>query len=387
MTGARIQNPIVLAAGGTGGHVFPAQALAETLLARGHSLALITDRRGAEYGGALGRIDTYRISARRVGGGPVGVLLGILALGRGLIQARRLLKRLMPGAVIGFGGYPSLPTMAAATQGGFRTMIHEQNAVLGRVNRLLAPRVARIATSFAAVSGLRAADRQKIVQTGNPVRDAIAALRDIPYAPPDGDGPVRILITGGSQGATVMSEVPPTAAALLPERMRKRLDIVQQCRAEDLPAVRAKYAACGIKAELAVFFDDMPRRLGDAHLVIGRAGASTVAELAVVGRPSILAPYPHATDDHQTANARALGSLAASWPMDRDGFTAEALARRLEELIDAPETLARAARAARQAGQPDAAARLADAVSALAGELGDGQSSDMGQSSGRGAAP
>lgn len=375
MTDAHLQNPIVLAAGGTGGHVFPAQALAETLLARGHRLALITDQRGAEYGGALGRIDTYRISARRLGGGPIGIVMGFLALGRGLFQARRLLKRLMPGAVVGFGGYPSLPTMAAASLGGFRTMVHEQNSVLGRVNRLLAPRVARIATSFAAVSGIRAADRTKIVQTGNPVRGEIAALHGTEYAPPAEDGPVRILITGGSQGARVMSRVPPAAIALLPEPIRTRLEIVQQCRAEDLDAVRAQYDACGVTAELSNFFGDMPERLAAAHLVIGRAGASTVAELAAVGRPSILSPFPQATDDHQTENARALGSVSAAWPMAEADFTAETLAARLRELIESPETLAAAARAAHNAGRPDAAMRLADAVANLAGLSGSGAAS------------
>jgi len=366
MTDARLRNLIVLAAGGTGGHVFPAQALAETLLARGYRLALITDRRGAEYGGALGRIETYRISARRLGGGPIGILLGVLALGRGLFQARRLLKRLMPSAVVGFGGYPSMPTMAAATQGGFATMVHEQNAVLGRVNRLLAPRVARIATSFAEVAGIRAADRNKIIQTGNPVRADIAALRDAPFAPPAPDGPVRILITGGSQGARVMSQVPPAAVAMLSEQIRNRLEIVQQCRAEDLDAVRAIYASCGVTAELATFLDDMPRRLAAAHLVIGRAGASTVAELAAVGRPSILAPFPQATDDHQTANADALRSVSAAWPMGQDEFTAEALSARLQDLIKTPQILSDAARAAHGIGQPDAAMHLADAVAVLA---------------------
>ncbi len=370
MTDLRNQSPIVLAAGGTGGHVFPAQALAETLLARGHRLALITDHRGAEYGGALGRIDTYRISARRLGGGPVGILMGLLALGRGLIQARGLLKRLMPSAVVGFGGYPSMPTMAAATQGGYPTMVHEQNAVLGRVNKLLAPRVARIATSFVAVSGIRAADRGKIVLTGNPVRGDIAALHGANYKPPTPTGPVRILITGGSQGARVMSEVPPAAMALLPDHIRNRLEIVQQCRAEDLENVRSLYEACGVKAELASFFDDMPLRLAAAHLVIGRAGASTVAELAAVGRPSILSPYPQATDDHQSANARALQDVGASWPMAQDDFTADALAGLLRELIRSPERLSRAAHAAHEAGQPDAASRLADAVAALAATFG-----------------
>jgi UDP-N-acetylglucosamine--N-acetylmuramyl-(pentapeptide) pyrophosphoryl-undecaprenol N-acetylglucosamine transferase len=366
MTDARLQNPIVLAAGGTGGHVFPAQALAEALLARGYRLALITDRRGAEYGGALGRIETYRISARRLGGGPIGILLGALALGRGLFQARRLLKRLMPSAVVGFGGYPSLPTMAAATQGGFATMVHEQNAVLGRVNRLLAPRVARIATSFAAVAGIRAADRGKIIQTGNPVRADIAALHDAPYAPPAEDGPVRILITGGSQGARVMSQIPPAAVALLPQPIRNRLEIVQQCRPEDLEAVRAAYEACGVTAQLATFLDDMPQRLAAAHLVIGRAGASTVAELAAVGRPSVLSPYPQATDDHQTANAGALRAVSAAWPMGPDEFTADVLSARLRELIETPGVLAGAARAAHDIGRPDAAIHLADAVAALA---------------------
>lgn len=365
MTGA--MHPVILAAGGTGGHVFPAQALAEALLGRGHALALITDRRGADYGGALGGMDTYRISAGRVGGGVIGAARGILALGLGFIQARGILRRLSPAAVIGFGGYPSLPTMVAASRAAIPTLIHEQNAVLGRANRLLKSRVARIATSFPSVAGLGPADADKVVHTGNPVREAIAALHAAPYEPPVQDGPVRILVTGGSQGAHVMSEVLPAAVSRLPEGLRHRLEVSQQCRSEDLDAARAKYGSCGVRAELAGFFDDVPARLGAAHLVIGRAGASTVAEFAAAGRPAILVPYPHAIDDHQTANARALEAAGAAWLMPQEGFTAESLAERLQFLAANPDILSRAAAAARETARPDAATRLADAVDTLAG--------------------
>ena len=361
MTAAR--KLIVLAAGGTGGHIFPAQALAEEMLKRGYTLALITDRRGEGYGDALGRVDTYRISVVRVDSGGGGRARGLALLAIGLVQARRLLRKLAPGAVVGFGGYPSVPTMVAATRARRATLIHEQNAVLGRANRLVARRVTRIATSFPSVTGIRPADMAKVVLTGNPVRAGITALRDHPY-PPFGHGEkaLRILVIGGSQGARILSEVVPAAVSLLPDRMRRRLAIAQQCRPEDVETARAGYASCGVDAELATFFDDVPRRLADTHLVICRAGASTVAELTEAGRPAILVPYPLATDDHQRANGRAIEECGGAWLMPQDAFTPESLAVRLETLLTMPETLAHAAAAAKRSGRPDAAARLADAV-------------------------
>lgn len=358
---------IILAAGGTGGHVFPAEALASELLDRGYRLGLITDKRGHAYGGALGKLETYRISAGGIAGrGVMGRLRGLLELGWGVLQARSLLKKLQPAAVVGFGGYASVPTMFAAVQTGIPTALHEQNAVLGRANRLLAPRVSRVAASYDHVKYL-SASKGKLVHTGMPVRANIAALRDRPYVTPDIDGPVRLLVLGGSQGARILSEVVPAALAGLPEALRRRIEISQQCRPEDLEAVRAAYEGTGIQATLDSFFHDVPERLAQAHLVIARSGASTVAELTALGRPAILVPYPYAIDDHQTANAHAIDEAGGAWLMPQDAFTAEALAARLESVLSLPSTLAKAAACARAAGRPDAAARLADTVTGLLG--------------------
>lgn len=372
MSATRHGAPIVLAAGGTGGHVFPAQALAVALESRGWRLVLVTDRRGADYGDVLGRLETHHIRA----GSPRarGLLArgaGVLNLLRGVRDARRLLKRLKPAAAIGFGGYPSVPTMYAASRLRLPTAIHEQNAVLGRANRLLAPRVLAIATSFVDTARLERANASQLIHTGNPVRPAIAALAAVPYAAPPADGPCRLLITGGSQGAGVFAEVVPAALARLPEALKARLVVTQQCRAEDLEAVRRAYDAAGVEATLARFFADLPERLATAHLVIGRAGASTVAELAAAGRPAILVPYPHATDDHQSANAEALALAGGAWVVPQDGFTAAPLAERLAALCAAPDSLARAADAALGAGRPEAASTLADLVERLVPANGD----------------
>jgi len=357
---------VVLTAGGTGGHVFPAEALAVALLDRGYDLALVTDRRGQAYGGTLGRLSTFRICAGGIAGrGIAARLRGIAELGVGFFQARALLARLKPAAVIGFGGYASVPAMMAATSAGFPTALHEQNAVLGRANRLLAPRVDRIATCYESLSHLAPAWRDKVVQTGMPVRPAIAAQRNTDYPPLTDDGPLRLLVLGGSQGARILSEVIPAALARLPEAMRKRLRVSQQCRPEDLDAVRAAYAGSGIEAALESFFHDVPERLATAHLVIARSGASTVAELTALGRPAILVPYPHAIDDHQTANAHAIDDVGGGWLIPQPAFTAETLAARLESLFALPGSLTRAAACARTAGVPDAAARLADLVGNL----------------------
>lgn len=364
MTGAR--NPIVLAAGGTGGHVFPARALAEELLRRGHRVALITDGRGEAFG-ETSAVEIYRISAAGIGGGLLSKIRGVFMLGIGLLQAQRILRKLSPGAVVGFGGYPSLPTMAGATQTRLPTIIHEQNAVLGRVNRLIARRVTRIATSFASVKGIGDDDRNdgssgRIVQTGNPVRDAVAALRGAPY--PDMAGRLGLIVIGGSQGARTLGRTVPEAVARLPSELRDRLDVVQQARAEDVDEARETYARAGVAAEVEPFFADLPERLPKAHLAIARAGASTVSELTCIGRPAILVPYPYATDDHQTANARALEAAGAGWVIPDSDLDAVQLSERLRSLMGAPDILAKAAKAAHELGKPDAAARLADAVEA-----------------------
>lgn len=370
-----LANPlIVLAAGGTAGHVFPAEALGRELLGRGCRVALITDQRGSARGEFLAGADTYRIQAGGLAGKGIAARLhGGLELALGTWQARRLLARLKPAAAIGFGGYASVPTMVAASLGGLRTALHEQNAVLGRANRLLAGRVSRIATSFADCQAIPERSAGHVVHTGMPVRAAVLAMRERPYVPPIEDGTIHLMVVGGSQGARVFSDVVPAAIGLLPETLRRRLAIVQQCRPEDLEAATAAYRSGGIAAELKSFFDDIPERLAAAHLLIARSGASTVAETLAVGRPAILVPYPHAIDDHQSFNAHAIAEAGGGWLMPQDGFTAPALAARLESLLAVPATLERAAAAARAVGRPDAAVRLADMVMELMNRGGDAQ--------------
>ncbi|HEY4133947.1 MAG TPA: undecaprenyldiphospho-muramoylpentapeptide beta-N-acetylglucosaminyltransferase [Alphaproteobacteria bacterium] len=359
-------HPIVLVAGGTGGHVFPAEALATELRTRGYTLALFTDSRGEAYGGELGTLATHRIRAGRVtAGGVLGRAKGLLDLALGGLQSRGLLARLKPSVVVGFGGYASVPTMLAASSLGVPTLIHEQNALLGRANRLLAPRVSAIATAFGSVAGVKPRDRAKIVLTGNPVRAGIRALRDNAYPALAGDGPIYLLVTGGSQGATVFSDVVPAALDRLPDEMRRRLRVSQQCRPEDIERVRAAYAGTDIRVDLASFFTDMPERLLNAHLVICRSGASTIAELTTAGRPALLVPYPHAMDDHQTLNARAVEAQGGAVAVPQLDFTPETLAARLKLLFAQPQHLARMAEKAHASGHRDAAANLAILVAGL----------------------
>ncbi|MBT6607458.1 MAG: undecaprenyldiphospho-muramoylpentapeptide beta-N-acetylglucosaminyltransferase [Rhodospirillaceae bacterium] len=362
MTGTR--NPlVVLATGGTGGHVFPAEALAGELSARGFRLALVTDRRGDVFSGVLGDLETHRIRAGGVAGKKLVALIQSGSdLAIGLFQARSLLKRLKPQAVIGFGGYASVPTMLAACFGGYATAIHEQNAVLGRANRLLATRVRRIATCFERVEGLPDETSNKVVFTGMPVRPAVAACRDHPYPSLDDDGLCHLLVVGGSQGARVLSDVVPAALGRLPAKLQNRLRITQQCRPEDLDRVRASYSNLKLDATLNSFFADLPERIATAHLVIGRSGASTVAELSAIGRPAILVPYPHAVDDHQAGNAHAIDDAGGGWLMSEDTFTPEALAKRLDSLFGLPVVLKRTAANACAAGRPKAVDELADMV-------------------------
>jgi UDP-N-acetylglucosamine--N-acetylmuramyl-(pentapeptide) pyrophosphoryl-undecaprenol N-acetylglucosamine transferase len=364
---SRADRPIVLTAGGTGGHVFPAEALAAELLGRGRRLNLVTDHRGQAYGGTLGQLATHRISAGGIAGRGVAARLSAVgALGLGLFQARALLARLQPAVVVGFGGYASVPAMLAGWFLGIPTLLHEQNAVLGRANRLLAGRASSIATSFGEVSHVSAASRGKLVCTGMPVRPAILARRDDALPALTATDPIQLLVLGGSQGARALSQVVPAALTALPEGLRQRIRLSQQCRPEDLDQVRQAYAGSGIDTTLASFFQDVPERLASAHLVIARSGASTVAELTAVGRASILVPYPFAIDDHQTANARALEKAGGAWLIPQSSFDAPTLAARLAALLASPDHLSQAARQARAAGVPDAARRLADLVDRLA---------------------
>lgn len=372
MTVRHTQAPIVLAAGGTGGHVFPAQAVAEELQARGRRLVLITDKRGGGYRGALAELESHHISAGTpLGRGAFLRGLGVVKLLFGVCEATRLLRRLEPTAVIGFGGYPSVPTMIAASRARMATAIHEQNAILGRANRLLAPRVLRIATSFELTGAIRESDRVKITFTGNPVRPTIAALASSTYSAPSHDGPLNLLIIGGSQGARLFAELLPTAIALLPSQIRARLSITQHCRLEDLDRVRESYAADGIKATCSTFFEDIPKRLERAHLVICRAGASTVSELAVSGRPAILIPFAHATDNHQMANATVLKAAGGAIILNESEAKPARLAECLNGSLASPDSLAKAAVAAHGVGHPRAGQALADLIEVLAPANGD----------------
>jgi UDP-N-acetylglucosamine--N-acetylmuramyl-(pentapeptide) pyrophosphoryl-undecaprenol N-acetylglucosamine transferase len=356
---------IILAAGGTGGHMFPAEALAHTLIARGIRVALITDQRGQAFGESLPAVAVHRIRASRLPRHTMDRLKAVIEMGLGGLEARRLMRTLNPSVVVGFGGYPSIPTVFAAALTRIPIVLHEQNALLGRANRRLAARAAAIATSFETVSGIPAGAPTTL--TGNPVRPGVIAVRDAAYDAPTQDGPLSILVTGGSQGARIFSEVVPAAVSLLPDELKARLRIVQQCRPEDIAAVTAEFRAAGVAAELSTFFADIPARLAACHLAITRSGASTVAELGVAGRPAILIPYPFATDDHQTSNAEAYAKGGGGWVISQRILTPKFLAERITALASRPDTLVRAAEAARKEGRPDAAERFADLVISAVG--------------------
>jgi UDP-N-acetylglucosamine--N-acetylmuramyl-(pentapeptide) pyrophosphoryl-undecaprenol N-acetylglucosamine transferase len=350
---------VVLAAGGTGGHLFPAEALAAELAGLERRVHLLTDSRADAFSSRDPGIELHRVRSGRLGGGPVRAAHGLAELAAGVVQARRLLRRLAPGVVIGFGGYSSVPTMVAAASLGLPTMLHEQNAVLGRANRLLVPRVRRIATGFPETSGLRSAYRARSVHTGNPVRPAVLAIRAPGYRPPAPQEPIELLILGGSQGARVLSEVVPAALATLPSGLRARLRVSHQARPEDLVLAAETYAGNGIAADIRGFFADVPQRMARAHLAICRAGASTVAELAAIGRPALLIPYPHATDDHQTANARAFAAAGGGWALAQTELRPDTLSARVASLLGDGAVLTLAAERARAFGRPDAARDLA----------------------------
>jgi UDP-N-acetylglucosamine--N-acetylmuramyl-(pentapeptide) pyrophosphoryl-undecaprenol N-acetylglucosamine transferase len=358
----------VLAAGGTGGHRFPAEALAGELIARGRRVHLLTDARTDAFAGRLAEVDVHRVRAGRLGGGPIRNAGAFAELAVGTVQAGRLLRRLSPAGVIGFGGYPSVPTMLAAAYLGLPTVIHEQNAVLGRANRLLAARVGHIATGFPTTRGLRPADMDRAIYTGNPVRQAVLAVGEGGYLAPRPGEPIELLVLGGSQGARVFSEIVPAALAALPAPLRGALRVSQQARPEDLAATARRYAELDIAVELESFFADVPHRLAQAHLVLCRAGASTVAELAAAGRPALLVPYPYAADDHQTANAQAFVEAGGGWTVPQADLGSAVLACQLEQLLGDRARLTAAARAAFLFGRRDAARLLALLALALTPE-------------------
>ncbi|MDT9598043.1 undecaprenyldiphospho-muramoylpentapeptide beta-N-acetylglucosaminyltransferase [Sphingosinicella rhizophila] len=360
----------VLAAGGTGGHMIPAHALAEELIRRGHRAALVTDARGARIPGLFNGVQVHVLPAGRLGGGPIGWWRALRNIYTGRAMASRLYETFRPAAVIGFGGYPALPALMAAQRDGIPTLVHEQNAVLGRVNRLMARKVDAIATAYPDIDRLSPKHEPKVHLVGNPVREEVLELRDQPYPALSEDGVFRILVTGGSQGATILSHVVPDGLGLLPEHFRRRLQVTQQCRTEDIDRVRSVYARLGIPADLATYITDMPEKLAWAHLVIARAGASTIAELTAAGRPAILVPLPSATDDHQTANAREMAKTGGARMIAQRNFTPIELAKQMQKLGLSPAALGNAADRARLVGRPDAARDLADLLERTGQELG-----------------
>ncbi|MBZ9994546.1 undecaprenyldiphospho-muramoylpentapeptide beta-N-acetylglucosaminyltransferase [Mesorhizobium sp. BH1-1-4] len=356
---------ILLCAGGTGGHLFPAEALAHELIERGWSVHLATDTRAERFAGHFPAAAIHPIQSATMGSkNPVALLGAFWKIWRGVRQASAIIGRIKPEAVVGFGGYPTLPPLYAATRRKVPTLIHEQNAVMGRANRALAGRVDAIAGGFLPQD--ESAAGAKTVTTGNPVRPAVLEAARGPYTASTGDEPFRLLVFGGSQGAQFFSDAMPGAIALLSDAQRKRLLITQQARADDVARVKAAYAALGVAVEVSPFFTDMAARIAAAHLVISRSGASTVSEIAVIGRPALLVPYPYALDHDQAANAAALAAAGGGEVHAQSSLSPERIAALLGALMDEPERLATMAAAARSVGRPDAARLLADLTEAIA---------------------
>ena len=361
---------VLVAAGGTGGHLFPAEALAAALAKRNVTVGLLTDARAARHAGAFAPDAVHVIPSATVRGrDPLSLAKTGGLLGYGTLKAWLMLPRLRPAIVVGFGGYPTVPPLLAASLRGIPTLIHEQNAVMGRANRFLAPRVRAIALGFAGVLRGDAALNAKATHTGNPVRPAVIAAAATSYPPLADGGPLRLLVFGGSQGARVMADIVPPAIENLDGSLRARLHIVQQARDEDFPRVRDNYARLGVAAEVAPFFGDLPARMAASHLIISRSGASTVAELAAIGRPGILVPLPHALDQDQRANAGFLMDAGGAIRVDQAELTPNRLASEITALAADPGRLAAMAAAAKAVGILDAADRLADLVLRVAGVI------------------
>jgi UDP-N-acetylglucosamine--N-acetylmuramyl-(pentapeptide) pyrophosphoryl-undecaprenol N-acetylglucosamine transferase len=359
--------PVLVAAGGTGGHLFPAEALAAALIKRDIPVHLATDRRAAAYGGGTFANNTVHVvaSATLRGRNPIALTRTGIMLGFGVMQGFALIGRIKPAAVVGFGGYPTIPPVLAGAWRGVPTLIHDANAVIGRANRLLAPRVTAIATSFPDLFGNAATLAAKATLTGNPVRPAVVTAAATPY--PASTDPLRLLIFGGSQGARIMADVVPAAIELLKPELRARLAIVQQARDEDLGRVKSAYGKLTLPFEVAPFFSDLPARIAASHLIVARSGASTVAELSAIGRPSILVPLPHALDQDQFANAGVLEKAGGAIRLVQDQFTPRRLADEIAAIASVPQRLPAMATAARSVGRLDAADRLADLVLKVAG--------------------
>jgi UDP-N-acetylglucosamine--N-acetylmuramyl-(pentapeptide) pyrophosphoryl-undecaprenol N-acetylglucosamine transferase len=361
---------VLVAAGGTGGHLFPAEALAAALAKRNIAVALATDARAARHAGAFAAAGVHIIPSATIRGrNPISLAKTGMLLGYGSLKAWLMLPKIRPIVVVGFGGYPSIPPLLAAVARGIPTVIHEQNAVMGRANRMLAPRVRAIATGFAGILNSAPVLAAKATHTGNPVRPAVIAAATTPYPALDTSGPLQLLVFGGSQGAKVMSDIVPAAIERLEPRLQMRLKVVQQAREEDMAQVRETYARLQVAAEVEPFFKDLPARMAASHLVVGRSGASTVAELTAIGRPGILVPLPHALDQDQHHNAGVLMDAGGAIRLPQAEFTPDRLAAEIAALAAEPSRLSAMAAAAKRAGAIDASDRLADLVLRVAGVI------------------
>jgi UDP-N-acetylglucosamine--N-acetylmuramyl-(pentapeptide) pyrophosphoryl-undecaprenol N-acetylglucosamine transferase len=359
----------VVTAGGTGGHLFPARALGSELTRRGHMVILITDKRAETIVSTFRDMVVFFVpSGTFANAGFKKKLRAAWDIFLGTLESRGLYKKMRPEAVIGFGGYPSVPAMLAAKLSGIPICIHEQNAVMGRANARLAPWASAVALSFEGTRGFKAKKVQETVVTGNPVRAEIAALRDKPYPEFGPDTKFRLLVFGGSQGAKILTSVVPAALSHLPPALRARMEVTQQCHEEDKSVLEQKYAEAGIAATVASFFHDIPALLADTHLVIGRAGASTVCELAAAGRPGILVPLPSSLRDEQTANAMMLAGAGGGWLIPQAELTDVELAKRILKLATTHKALEDAAADAKMVGRPEAASALADLVEKIVAE-------------------
>jgi UDP-N-acetylglucosamine--N-acetylmuramyl-(pentapeptide) pyrophosphoryl-undecaprenol N-acetylglucosamine transferase len=355
---------VVLAAGGTGGHLFPAQALGETLQRRGYRIHLMTDERVRDYGKLFPAEQTHIVESASPSLSQFAKLPGrLLKLFGGYSHAKKIMKGVKPSVVVGFGGYPSFPPIYAAASLGIPCAVHEQNAVLGRANKILAKKVNAVAVSFGNMIGLPDAAKSKMVLTGNPVRGI--ALAQAARAYPKFTGKLNLLVFGGSQGAKFFSDFMPQVFVAMPEAFRAKILLTQQCRAEDIDSVRAQYAKLGVAADLQSFFMDMPKRIADSHLIVSRSGASTIAELGVIGRPAIMVPLPHAIDNDQLRNAQSFADAGAGWVTPQKDLVAADFAQYLVRLLSDQAGLKRAAESALGHGKPDAAERLADLVEKL----------------------
>jgi UDP-N-acetylglucosamine--N-acetylmuramyl-(pentapeptide) pyrophosphoryl-undecaprenol N-acetylglucosamine transferase len=356
---------VMLAAGGTGGHLFPAEALAHQLKERGYAVHLVTDSRAERFAGKFPADEIHIVASATIGSkNPISVARALITLWQGTRAAKALMRRIKPVAVVGFGGYPTVPPLMAASALGLPTVIHEQNAVMGRANKMLASRVKAIAGGFLPETG--GAFAAKTVTTGNPVRPAVLKAAAQPYVPSAGSNPFRLVVFGGSQGAQFFSSAVPTAVTLLAPELQTRLVVTQQARPEDADGVKACYAKLGVAAEVSPFFTDMAARIGAAHFVICRSGASTVSEVSVIGRPALFVPYPFALDHDQAANAALLVEKGGAKVVPQSKLSAEKLADILKKAMEEPQTLLATAHAAKEAGIPNAANLLADLVEAIA---------------------